>query len=262
MVVGSDDMSGFFAYESPYRTQNFIDLTVWEYTLPFVVLIGLVYLLYRYQHVFRDNQTFERRFRMITGGVFAALYISHYALRYALYGWDTILLPFQLCSISMFLALVLIYTKNKTIYTFVLFAGVLGGIVSLFTPIIGYDSGYYRYYQFYGAHLLLILTPIYFLLVHDFYPTAKTAVRAFVLLQGLALFMGVFNYVYGTDFMFLFVDSAKEAKFPMITRFGGAPYYIIWMELVAHVAWYLLYKLTTILQRGRAAVADLQYKNA
>ncbi|MEC9485782.1 MAG: TIGR02206 family membrane protein [Candidatus Izemoplasma sp.] len=232
----------FFRYDSPYRTGVFMELSFLEYMLPMVVIVVLALIIIHYRDAFKMSDKYDKVFRYIVATVFLVLYGSHYILRFRLYGFDTIILPFQLCSISMFLAIILLYTKNKVLYSFVLYTGVLGGLISLLTPIIGYDSGYYRYYQFYMAHGLLILTPIYFTAVHNFFPNYKNTMISFYILQGLIVFMGAFNVFYGTDFMFVFLDPSKIDKFPAIRYFGGIPYYIILGEFAVIASFYLMYQ--------------------
>lgn len=255
-------MREFFRYESPYRTNVFMELSKLEFFMPIILLASAIFLLIYFRKVFINNKTLDRRVRYTVGIIFMMVYLSHYGLRFYHYGFDKLLLPFQLCSISMFLAIILIFTKNRTVYTFVLFAGVLGGIISLFTPIIGYDSTYYRYYQFYIAHSLLIITPIYFMVVHNYFPTKRSTIQAFLILQSLAIFMGVFNYFLNTDFLFIFVDPAKLEKFPAIKMFGGIPYYLILVEITGIIAFYLMFKLTTFICKLQNPVNEIKYRKA
>jgi hypothetical integral membrane protein (TIGR02206 family) len=251
----------FFAYESPYRTGNFMELSMVEFTAPFLVLVAFILAVVYYKDTLQKNPSLDVKVRRITGVVFVLIYSSHYLLRFSIYGFDTLILPFQLCSISMFLAILLLFTENRTIYAFTLYAGVLGGLISLFTPIIGYDSHFYRYYQFYGAHILLIVTPLYFLIVKQYYPSKKDTIHAFLILQGLAIFMGVFNYFMGTDFMFIFVDPEKITKFPAIAKFGGIPYYIIVLEIAGILLFTLFYRLTRILFNYQLQNNNIYYKS-
>ncbi len=255
-------MKRFFTYTSPYRTGISHDLNMMEYFLPFVVLIGLAVLLYKYKAVFKNNQKLDKVVRYTVGVVFIVVYSSHYILRFYLYGWDTIILPFHLCSISMFFAIILIYTKNKTIFSFVLYTGVLGGLISYFTPVIGYNSEFYRYYQFYIAHGILILTPLYFVIVHNFYPTKKHTINAFLILQVIAVAMGFFNYFTNSDFMFIFVDPTKINKFPLIRYFGGIPYYLILVEIAGISLFYIMYKFMCYFSTDNIKTNDIVYKKA
>jgi len=247
-------------YESPYRTGNFVDLSLREYILPFIVLAALLFALIYYKDQLRNNETLQKRIRYGFGLLLAILYSSHFLLRFRLYGLDTIILPFQLCSISMFFAVILMFTKERHIYAFVLYTGVLGGMISLFTPVIGYNSEYYRYYQFYGAHILLVLVPLYFMIVEEYYPSKKDTVIAFGILQVLAIFMGFVNYYMNTDFMFIFVDPTKIDKFPVITHFGGIPWYLFLVEITGIAAFYLLYKVTNFIHVK--TLNEIEYKKA
>ena len=78
-------------------------------------------------------------------------------------------------------------------------------------------------------------------------------------MQALILFMGLFNYIYGTDYMFVFVDPVKLAKFPAIAKFGGIPLYLIPGHLAVYAAFYLMYKGSTFLEGVR--LREIEYKN-
>lgn len=250
-------MSRFFDYQSPYRTDYYkefskfeIELTMVEKILPFIILFLVGFVIYRYRVQLRENSELDKRIRIIVGTIFILIYSSHFILRFTLYGFDTLLLPFQLCAMSMFLAIILIFTKNRTIFSFVYYAGLAGALISYATPLFGYDATYYRYYQFYIAHGILILTPIYFLLVHRYVPNLKETIKAFGILQGLAIFMVLFNYKMGTDFMFVFIDKDKITKFPALETFGGIPFYLIWVQIAGMALFALMYVVTKKLSEG------------
>lgn len=232
-------MADFFTYTSHYRTGVYHDLNTFEWLFPVFILFVLAFLIFKYKDIFKSNELFDKRLRIYVGIGFTILYLSHYLLRFAIYGFDTLMLPFQLCSISMLLAIILIFTKNRTIYAFVLFTGIAGGLISLLIPIIGYDSSYYRYYQYMIAHGILILTPLYSMAVHGFHPSKRETIYAYIMLQIAAKFMLIFNYFLGTDFMFVFLDPVKAEKFPAINNFGGIPLYLILVEL-ATIIWFVL----------------------
>jgi len=93
-----------------------------------------------------------------------------------------------------------------------------------------------------GAHILLILTPVYFMAVHGYIPSKKETIYGFLILQGLATFMVVFNAIVGTDFMFVFINADKIDKFPTLSNFGGIPYYLILVEVVGLSYYFIAYK--------------------
>jgi len=199
--------------------------------------------------MFRENNDLDKKVRYSLGVLLFGLYASHFILRFALYGFDTIVLPFHLCSIAMTFAIYLLFTNNKTVYSFVLLTGVLGSVISLVSPVIGYDAMYYRYYQFFFAHGILLITPLYYLLVHGWLPSKKEVLAGYIILQILAKFMLLFNYVMGTDFMFMFLDPSKIEKFPTITYIGGIPFYLLVAEIVVGLYFYGSYKLFSYLDK-------------
>ena len=218
-------------------------MTPLERWLPVFLVFLFAILIVVFRDSFKKRPELDKKARLYVGIIFTIVYLSHYIFRFAIYGFDTIVLPFQLCSISMFLAIMLLFTKNRTIFSFVLYAGVAGGLISLFFPIIGYDANYYRYYQFVIAHIILILTPIYFMAVHGYVSSKRETINGFLILQAIAIFMVIFNYFLGTDFMFVFINVDKIEKFPAIEKFGGIPLYLFWVEIVGISYYIITYKV-------------------
>lgn len=247
-------MREFFNYQSPYRTNIFLELSLAERIIPIIIVMIIIYLLYKYKDVFKNNKQLDKKVRYTLGFLLFGLYSSHYILRFALYGFDTIILPFHLCAIAMAFAIYLLFTNNKTIYTFVLMTGILGALISFSSPVIGYDASYYRYYQFFFAHGILLITPIYYLFVYDWFPSKKEVIKGYIILQVLAKFMLLFNYVMGTDFMFMFLDPSRIDKFPMIEYIGGIPFYLIVAEIVIGLYFYGSYKLFSYLNKGKDSI--------
>ena len=85
--------------------------------------------------------------------------------------------------------------------------------------------------------------------MHHYIPSGKEIRHSFYILQGLALFMMVFNYYNNTDFMFLFFDKAKIDKFPAIKYFGGIPYYIILVEFTAIGYFYVTNQIIRLIEK-------------
>ena len=72
--------------------------------------------------------------------------------------------------------------------------------------------------------------------------------------------MGIFNYIYNTDFMFIFVNPDKVDKFPMIAKFGGVPYYLILVEILGISLFYLMYKVTRVIFNLYKRKNEIEYK--
>ena len=72
-------------------------------------------------------------------------------------------LPLQLCSISNLIACIILFIpKNKTLFEFLFYAGIIGAIQAFLTPQINYyDDSLYRYIEYHVTHAGIILLPIY-----------------------------------------------------------------------------------------------------
>ena len=251
-------MREFFNYQSPYRTNIFMELSLFERIIPLIGVTIIIFLLFKYRYVFRKNSELDKKVRYTLGFLLFGLFASHFILRFALYGLDTIVLPFHLSSIAMVFAIYLLFTNNKSVYAFVLLAGVLGGVISLTSPVFGYNASYYRYYQFFFAHIILLITPLYYLFVHQWLPSNIEVWTGYIILQVLAKFMLLFNYVMGTDFMFMFLDPSKIDKFPAIKYLGGIPFYLIVTEIVIGFYFYGSYKFFVYLDKKKEESITLE----
>ncbi len=70
--------------------------------------------------------------------------------------------------------------------------------------------------------------------------------------------MLLFNYVMGTDFMFMFLDPSKIDKFSMIKYIGGIPYYLLVTEVVIGLYFYGSYKLFSYLNKRKKEVVPFE----
>jgi uncharacterized membrane protein YwaF len=85
-------------------------------------------------------------------------------------------LPIQLCEWGAYCAIFMITTLSDTLFGLNFYITLIGaGIAVLFpqTVISDCGPGYYRYYQFWGEHLLPIFAVFYVMIVHDKKPTYR-----------------------------------------------------------------------------------------
>ncbi|WP_391117458.1 TIGR02206 family membrane protein [Psychrobacillus sp. L3] len=71
-------------------------------------------------------------------------------------------LPLELCSISLILTIVLLWTGYRHVYEFVFFAGIGGALQAVATPVLDLSFPHFRYFHFFYTHFGIILTALYF----------------------------------------------------------------------------------------------------
>ncbi|GAA0322382.1 TIGR02206 family membrane protein [Bacillus carboniphilus] len=158
------------------------------------------------------------------------LLIDEWSLQYTL--------PFQLCSISIYLSTFMLITKNHRLYEIVYFLGLAGATQAILTPELFYDFPHTRYFQFFIAHIAIILSPLYMTWIEGFRINFRSVIRAFFALNAVAVVVFFINLGFGANYMFL----AKKPSNPSLLDFlGPYPWYILVLEGLAFVLFLLLY---------------------
>ena len=142
-------------------------------------------------------------------------------------------LPLHLCSIMWFLCIYLLITKKKWAFEMILFIGMPGGMHSLLTPELTHGDSLLHKIDFFIGHGGLILVPFYAIFVMKMWPRKHAWWKSFLKLQFLVLIVGLFNYMLGSNYMYL--THTPIADNPLIPSnesfFGQWPYYILIFEL-------------------------------
>jgi hypothetical integral membrane protein (TIGR02206 family) len=107
--------------------------------------------------------------------------------------WGTHSLPLQLCTMTLWLSVVLLLTRNRKLYDAAFLLGVLGAVQALATPNLDFTFPHYRYFEFFIAHTLIIGAAVYMTAVVGYRPNFRSLLRAWAWLNVLALPAGVAN---------------------------------------------------------------------
>lgn len=153
--------------------------------------------------------------------------------------WDVAInLPFQLCSISLYLCTIMLITKNYRIFEISFFASMTGAFIAIVTPELFFGYPHFRYFQFFLAHLAIVLSCLYMVWIEGFILTFRSMVRAFIALNLIAVIVFMVNRLVGANYMFL---SHKPYNASPIDYLGEYPYYLLALEGVALILFSLLY---------------------
>ena len=139
-------------------------------------------------------------------------------------------LPLELCSISLIVTIVLLWTGNKRLYPFAFFAGIGGAIQAVATPVLDLNFPHFRFFHFFYTHFGIILTALYFTWVKGFKPTFKGVIRTMVALNLLLPIIFAINYWTEGNYMFL---QQKPIGGSLLDFLGPYPWYILSLEIVA-----------------------------
>lgn len=213
------------------------------FSLSHIVALSLILLCCILITAFREklrNSANGEAFRYILGaalllqGILAQVWMvfsGHWSL--------TASLPLHLCGVSAFLSVYMLFYKSYTIYEIAYFWGLGGAVQALLTPDLGpFSYPHLFFYQFFISHGLIVLASVYMTAVLGYSPTHRSVWKTFSLTNAYALFIGLFNQVTGSNYLYL---CHKPGGPSLLDLLGPWPWYILWLELVLIIMCYIYY---------------------
>ena len=187
---------GFFGYG---EKGDFKYFSFWHF-LPIIILIAAIILTYIYRKKLASFKH-EKFVRFILGCVIL-LFESGYYWRLLYVGVEdsestTLLtnLPFQICEWTAIFAALMLFVEYKSLFDIDVFVCLTLGIVPLITPAVITNTGplYFRYYQFFGVHILPIYAVFYMMFVKGFKYNLKTIYKPIIFLVILVIISIILN---------------------------------------------------------------------
>lgn len=159
-------------------------------------------------------------------------------------------LPVHLCSISYFMCIALLLNYKQWLAECVYYWGLAGGIHSILTPefTVGMDG--YNFYAYFIDHAGMLLVIAYMIIHLNFRPRPRSWIWIFGYTQLVAIGVGIINYMVGANYMYLSQKPAANNPFVI----GEWPYYIIVLELVALMHFWVFY--LPFSKKNKQAVAN------
>jgi len=147
-------------------------------------------------------------------------------------------LPLELCDASLFLTIFALFTLNRTVYDLAYYWALAGATMALLTPNLWEPFPSFGTIQFFIDHGLIVSSVLFLAWSGLMRPRAWSVVRAMLVLNILAVFIGAFDYFYKTDYMYL---RSKPQNASLLDLLGPWPWYIVATEFVALFLFVLLY---------------------
>lgn len=165
--------------------------------------------------------------------VLAALLVGSEISLYISYevqdNWGVHSLPFQLCSLMIWISAALLVTRHRILYEIALFLGILGAMQAILTPNLDEAYPQFRYFHFFIAHAAIIASSVYMTAVAGFRPTLGAMFRAIGWLHVLAVPAAIANSITGANFMFL---ARKPETGSLLDLLSPWPWYLLELEVI------------------------------
>jgi hypothetical integral membrane protein (TIGR02206 family) len=152
-------------------------------------------------------------------------------------------LPLHLCSISNLIScFILFIPKNKRLFEFLFYAGIIGAFQAFLTPQINnFDGSTYEYLEYYLSHGGILLLPLYMYKNLGFKLSKFSWLRVVGYLNILLIIIMPLNFLIDANYMYL--ARKPDVYNPLVI--GEWPYYIVFWEIILVVLTYLLYRMST-----------------
>jgi hypothetical integral membrane protein (TIGR02206 family) len=163
-------------------------------------------------------------------------------------------LPLELCDVSLVLTIVALFALKPLAYDLAYYWALAGASMALLTPNLWEPFPSFGTVQFFVAHGLTVSAVLYLVWSGQARPRPWSVLRAMVGVNIFAAVVGVFDYVYKTNYFYL---RAKPANASMLDYLGPWPIYLLCTEGVALVLFVLLYlpvRGRQVAEPARAAV--------
>ncbi|HSO57588.1 MAG TPA: TIGR02206 family membrane protein [Paenisporosarcina sp.] len=147
-------------------------------------------------------------------------------------------LPLELCSISLVMTIILLWTGNKHVYEFVFYAGIGGALQALATPVLDMNFPHFRYFHFFYTHIAIVITALYFTWVKGYRPTFKGVIKTMIALNVLLPIVFAINVFVQGNYMFL---RTKPMNGSLLDFLGPYPWYILSLEIVSFAIFVVLW---------------------
>jgi hypothetical integral membrane protein (TIGR02206 family) len=147
-------------------------------------------------------------------------------------------LPLNLCDLTLWLTVVALVSLNQWAFELAYFAGVGGSGMALRTPDLWAPFPSYPTVYFFLAHGVVVAAMLMLIWSKLAVPKPGCLRRALLLLNAYAVVIGVFNSVFGTNYMYL---CSKPSGASLLDYLGPWPLYIAGGEAVALIVFWSLW---------------------
>lgn len=118
-------------------------------------------------------------------------------------GFQTSLLPFGVCAISMYVTSYALWFKSERVFKIIFPWAIIGALISLTVADLTYDFPHFRYLHYFGNHGLFLLGNLYLLIVAKMKITYKDILKSSLILLIYAAVMYPINFLLDANHLFL-----------------------------------------------------------
>jgi hypothetical integral membrane protein (TIGR02206 family) len=149
------------------------------------------------------------------------------------------MLPLHLCSVFVWISVVMLLTNSYPIYEFAYLLGIAGALQAIITPDAGqYGFPHFRFFQVFVSHGSIVTAAVFMTVVQGFRPVPKSFLRIGVIANIYMLVVGGINALIGSNYLFI---ARKPDTASLLDVLPPWPWYIIHIEVIGLLSMLILY---------------------
>ncbi|WP_234998447.1 YwaF family protein [Salirhabdus sp. Marseille-P4669] len=216
---------------------SFMLFSISHLVILFILTILFLFFIFFRKHLQRDKRKNVIRILLILILLVSEISLNFWYIQTG--NWEiTETLPLQLCTITLWLSVIMLIFRSQQLFEVLYFIGIGGAIQAIATPELFYDFPHFRYFQFFIAHIAIIFSSLYMVLLERKSVTIHSVWKSMLVLNVIAFIVFWINKALGANYMFL---AHKPEQASILDFLPAYPWYILVLEFVALFVFFLLY---------------------
>ncbi|CAH2715945.1 hypothetical protein BACCIP111895_03129 [Neobacillus rhizosphaerae] len=213
------------------------------FSVEHLLTIGIIFVLCILLYVKRDElkENGKRRiFRFSLAFLLVVSDVSEHLWLVAENAWSIRRdLPLHLSDIVVILAIVMLLTGSYKLFQFMYFAALGSSIQAILTPNLGkFSFPHFQYIEFFVSHGGVVLACLFMVVAFNYRPTIPSLWVTILIVNLYAACVFFLNKLLGTNYLYI---MKKPRTASLLDYLGPWPWYLLSLELVMIVSFYILY---------------------
>lgn len=163
-------------------------------------------------------------------------------------GFQTSLLPFGVCAISMYVTAYALFFKSEKVFKVIFPWAITGALISLIVADLNYTFPHFRFIHYFGNHGLFLLGNLYLLVVAGFRITYRDLLKSSLILLIYAAIMYPLNFLLDSNHLFL--REVPHEVAPMYAFLGD--FWVIGFVISIALLFQIIYGCVFLYHRKKA----------
>ena len=203
----------------------------------------------------RAHRLYARRISLSLAAMLTVNEIIWYSYRYSTEGLRFPEgMPLQLCDAMVWMAVAALISRAQWVFETAFLIGIAGAGMALLTPDLWAPLRSYPSIYFFLAHGGIVIAVLYLIWSHARSLKPGCVWRVFLTVNLFALFVGTFNAIFGTNYMYL---CRKPQGASLLDYLGPWPFYVLGGEVLAlGMLWMLWLPFAWARRRGERVLTQ------